>query len=133
MKVAELMWTKLETVGPDDTVGEAVGILAESHVYGLPVTDPRGRLLGVISASDVLRATAECATPEERDRLFMETTVRELMTPQPVTIKPEADVREAAQQMLYLDIHRLFIEEDGKLAGVISQSDVARGVATARI
>jgi CBS domain-containing protein len=133
MKVAELMWTKLETVSPSATVGEAVTILAEAHVHGLPVTDTRGRLLGVISVSDVLRAAAECADADERDRLFADTTVRELMTPQPITIKPDADVREAAQQMLYLDIHRLFVEEDETLVGVITQSDIARAVATAKL
>ena len=50
-----------------------------------------------------------------------------------LVVTPASDVREAAQQMLYLDIHRLFVEEDGKLLGVISQSDVVRAVATARL
>jgi CBS domain-containing protein len=45
----------------------------------------------------------------------------------------EMDVREAAQQMLYLEVHRLFVVEDGRLVGVISQSDIVRGVATAKI
>ena len=43
------------------------------------------------------------------------------------------DVAEAAQTMLYRDIHRLFVEEEGKLVGVISQSDIVRAVGTAKI
>ena len=44
-----------------------------------------------------------------------------------------ASVKEAAQQMLYLEVHRLFVEDDGRLVGVISQSDIVRAVALARI
>ena len=55
------------------------------------------------------------------------------MTPRPATIMPDAEIREAAQQMLYLEIHRLFVEEHGELVGVISQSDVVRAVALAKI
>jgi CBS domain-containing protein len=55
------------------------------------------------------------------------------MTPRPLTISPDTEVKEAAQQMLYLEIHRLFVEQQGRLVGVISQSDIVRGVALARI
>jgi CBS domain-containing protein len=133
MKVSELMRTDLATVGPDATVGDAVLTLAEAHVSALPVVDPRKGLVGVLSTTDVLQAEADCATPDERERLFSETAVRELMTPRPVVIAPDAAIREAAQQMLYLDIHRLFVEDAGRLVGVISQSDVVRAVAGAKI
>jgi len=60
--------------------------------------------------------------------------VRELMTPRSRVIAPEADVLEAARQMLDLDVHRLFVEDrGGQLVGVISQTDIVAAVATARI
>jgi CBS domain-containing protein len=133
MKISELMRTDLTTVAPDTLVGDAVLTLADSHVTALPVVDPRKGLVGVLSTTDVLQAEADCASPEERERLFSDTAVRDLMTPRPVVIAPDAEVREAAQQMLYLDIHRLFVEEDGHLVGVISQSDVVRAVAGAKL
>lgn len=133
MHVAELMFTDLKTIAPGATVAEAVEILAEGHVTGLPVVDTRDRLIGVISTSDVLEAMAECDDTEARDRLLEKTAVRELMTPRPATIGVDADVKEAAQQMLYLDVHRLFVEDEGKLVGVISQTDIVRGVATAKL
>ncbi|MBI4419883.1 MAG: CBS domain-containing protein [Gemmatimonadetes bacterium] len=133
MRVADLMRTDLVVVDAETTVAEAVVTLADAHVSALPVVDSRRRLLGVLSTTDVLQAEADAGSPEERERLFEETTVRDIMTPEPRTIGPEADVREAAQQMLYLEVHRLFVEEAGKLTGVISQSDVVRAVATARI
>jgi CBS domain-containing protein len=133
MKVADLMQTNLQTVSPDSTVADAVVLLSESHVSGVPVVDPGGKVVGVLTTTDVLNAAAETAGAEERERLFAETRVEEIMTPRPLTIAPDTDVKEAAQQMLYLEIHRLFVEHQGQLVGVISQSDIVRGVALARI
>ena len=133
MKVAEVMRTDLTTVDPSSTVGDAVILLAEGHISGLPVVDKHHRTVGVISTTDVLRAEADCTSTEARERLFHDTTVAELMTSPAAMISAYADVREAAQQMLYLEVHRLFVEEDRKLVGVISQSDVVRAVAAFRV
>jgi acetoin utilization protein AcuB len=133
MKVADLMRTDLKVVEPDATIEDAVIILADGHVSALPVVDPRGRLIGVLSTTDVLQAEADCESAGERDRLFENTTIREIMTSRPITVLPDSDVREAALQMLYLDIHRVFVEDKGKLVGVLSQSDVVRAVAMAKL
>lgn len=133
MRVAELMQTNLQTVEPDASIADAIVLLADSHVTGVPVVDRRGRVLGVLTTTDVLNAAAETAGSEERERLFEQTTVQEIMTPRPLTISPDTEVKEAAQQMLYLEVHRLFVEDEGRLVGVISQSDIVRAVALARI
>ncbi len=133
MKVAEIMETDVKTVSEHSTIAEAVMVLADEHVLGVPVINSKGYMTGVLSTSDILEAAAECETAGERDRLFEKTSVREIMTPRPKTIDPDAEVKQAAQQMLYLEIHRLFVEYDGQLVGVISQSDVVRAVATAKI
>ena len=133
MKVADLMGTNLRTVDPDATIAEAVTILADGHVSGLPVVDGRRRVLGVISASDVVMAIAEAPTPRDRERLFEGTRVREIMTPKPQVVSVDSDVAEAARTMLYLEVHRLFVVEGGELVGVISQSDIAGAVATAKL
>jgi len=133
MKDADLMQTSLQSVLPDSSVAGSVVLLSQSHVTGVPVVDHGGKVLGVLTTTDVLNAAAETAGAEERERLFGETRVEEIMTPRPLTISPDTDVKEAAQQMLYLEIHRLFVEHGGRLVGVISQSDIVRGVALARI
>ena len=68
-----------------------------------------------------------------RERLFEKALVLEIMTPWPATIDPDVDVRQAAQQMLYLNVQRLFVEFDGSLVGVISQTDIVGAVATAQV
>jgi CBS domain-containing protein len=133
MRVADLMHTDLRTVDPEATIAEAITILADGHVSGLPVVDGQRRVLGVISASDVVTAIAEAATPREREQIFDATRVREIMTPRPQVVSADMDVAEAARNMLYLEIHRLFVVDGAELVGVISQSDIAGAVATAKL
>jgi CBS domain-containing membrane protein len=133
MRVAELMVSDVKAVAPDMMVADAVALMTEHHISALPVVDAQFRLLGVISNTDILEATAEASDRQSREEVFETTEVRDLMTPRPATVRLETAVKEAAQQMLYLEVHRLFVEENGRLVGVISQSDIVRGVATAKI
>jgi CBS domain-containing membrane protein len=133
MKVAELMRTDVKTVDLDASVSEAITTLADVHVSALPVTDARGHIVGVLSTTDILSALSETTEPDMRERLIDETPVREVMTPRSRVIAPGADVLEAAKEMLYLDVHRLFVEDEGRLVGVISQTDIVAAVATAKI
>lgn len=127
MRVAELMQKNLTTIQVDDRVSDAVSRIAEAHISGLPVLDDRGGFVGVLSATDILVAESES------DRVIATETVRDLMTPRPLTIGPDEDVRTAARQMLYAEVHRLFVEDDGALVGVISQTDIVRAFANGRL
>ena len=125
MKVAELMQTGLKTISADSTIADAVVDLAASQVSALPVTDRYGRAVGVLSTREVLKA--------ESDHVPEETRVLEIMASWPATIDPDLEVRLAAQEMLYLNVQRLFVEYDRKLVGVISQTDIVGAVATSRV
>lgn len=127
MRVAELMRSHLKTVAADATVADAVCLFADARVSALPVVDRHGRAVGVLTTRDVLEAERDAA---DRDELFQHTLVLEVMTAWPATVGPDADVRDAARQMLYLDVQRLFVEREGALVGVISQTDIVGAVAT---
>lgn len=129
MRVAELMKTDLAVINEDVAVKSAVVLIADAHVLGLPVVDRRGRLVGALSASDIVQAAAERAETGEATELLDETLVRDIMTTPPRTIAPDVDVRDAARQMLHLDVHRLFVVQGGDLLGVVSTSDIVRAVA----
>jgi len=133
MRVHELMQSNLVTVASESPVSEAIVALADAHVTGLPVVDGNNHLVGVLSTSDILTALAEHPPEELSGALFEDVLVRDLMTPKPMTIAPQAGLKEAAQQMLYANVHRLFVEKDGELLGVVSQTDVVRAVANARV
>lgn len=133
MKVADLMRSDLKTVLVDTRLTDALVTLADAHVSGLPVVDQRGRLAGVVTTTDILTAISEAASTEERERIFQQTAVGDIMTPRPQTIEPDADVLDAARRMLYLEVRRLFVELDGRLVGVISQTDIVSALAVGRL
>ena len=133
MRVRELMRKEVKTVGVDAAVNEAVVTLTDSHISALPVLDGMGRMVGVISSTDILTSEAEAADAPAREALFEETPVRDLMTMHPLTIAPEADVKQAAQEMLYADVHRLFVTDGDRVVGVISTTDIVRAVAGGRL
>ena len=120
MKVSELMHTDVETVRADAT-------LADGHISGVPVVDRHGKMLGVVSTTDILEAQAEGLAGKGA---WEDRVVEDVMTRPALTIGSHADVREAALRMLYGEVHRLFVEKNGTLAGVISQTDIVRALAT---
>jgi CBS domain-containing protein len=133
MRVAELMQGNVKTIGSDASVAEAIVSLADAHISGMPVLDGAGKVIGVLSATDVLAAEAEADDPAARQILFENTAVRDVMTPRPFTIAAGEDIREAARQMLYADVHRLFVAEGDQVVGIISTTDIVRAVATGKL
>lgn len=133
MRVAELMHTNVVTISPDSSIGELVQSLADARVSGLPVVDSPGRVIGVVSATDVLQTASEKSDTPARSTMFEHTTVRDIMSPNAQVIGPAADAREAAQRMLYTEVRRLFVEDQGRLVGVISQTDIAHAVGSGRL
>ena len=92
MKVAELMQRKVKTIGSEATVAEAIVSLADAHISGMPVVDGTGRVIGIVSSTDVLSAEAEAEGRTAREMLLECTTVRDVMTPRPYTIAPDEEV-----------------------------------------
>jgi CBS domain-containing protein len=133
MRVADLMQTEVKSISPDTPIEKLVQTLADARVSGLPVVDQTSHVIGVVSAGDVLRASAWFGDREVASDALAHETVRDIMTPDPYVISPDADAREAAKHMLYADVRRLFVEERGKLIGVITQTDIAHAVGTGRL
>jgi CBS-domain-containing membrane protein len=132
-RVSDVMTKDVVTIRNDATVAEALTYLATQHISGVAVIDSRQQLVGVVSRSDIMEAEAEVSDPQIRGRLLENTLVRDVMTSPALTIGPEAELREAALAMEYGDVHRLFVQEAGKLVGVVSRSDVSRALATGRV
>jgi CBS domain-containing protein len=133
VRVADLMQTDVRTIHLDATVAEAIVLLSDGHVSGLPVLNDTQHLVGVISSSDILTAEAESEDGEALDRVATYARVGDLMTRVPKTIAPDADIKLAAQEMLYLDVHRLLVVDGDELVGIISQSDIVRAVAGGKL
>ena len=127
------MQAEVRVVTSDTPVSEVVVSLADAQVTGLPMVDARNRVIGVVSSTDLIDAQAETRSAEERQVLLEHTPVRDIMTPRPLMIESTAEVQEAARHMLYTEVRRLFVEENGVLVGVISQTDIVRAVETGKL
>jgi CBS domain-containing protein len=116
--VADLMTQDVVTVAPEDTLGEAAAKMTEKGIGAVVVSD-FGRMIGILSERDIMRAVA--------DRIHSsEARVREWMTADPVTLTRDASPQEAAKIMLENRFRHIPIVEDEHTVGIVSIRDVAR-------
>jgi CBS domain-containing protein len=126
--VADWMSTPPIVVTLSTSLAAAQRIMEQRHVRRLPVVQD-GRLVGIITWGDVRAAQPSTATTlsvYEWRALLDQVTVAECMTTSPVTIAPDAVVLEAARQMLTHKVSGLPVLEDGRVVGVITESDLFR-------
>jgi CBS domain-containing protein len=133
MHVSDLMQADLETVSPETSINDVFVTLAETRVSALPVVDGAGRLIGVISRTDIVASEEDAEGEAARAALFETTLVRDLMTSPALTIAADASIRDSARQMLSTGVHRLFVVSDQHAIGVISVTDILAAVADGRL
>jgi acetoin utilization protein AcuB len=121
------MSTKPVTITADVPITEALRIMRQSQVRRLPVLDAEGKLIGIVSEKDLLYASPSPATSlsiYEMHYMLSRLKVTELMTPDPVTITPDTLLEEAALIMADNKIGGLPVMEDGRLVGIITETDI---------
>jgi CBS domain-containing protein len=100
----------------------------------MPILDAHERVLGVVSRSDLLRVGTLHYPSEGRPVLSLpDRPVREVMTKPAFTIAPSTSVAEAAGHLLDEQIHRLYLQADERLIGVLSTKDVMRAILQKRL
>ena len=119
-RIADIMTRSVETVGPSATVQEAAERMKSDNIGSLPVCLD-SRVVGTITDRDItIRVTAE-----GRDARV--TLVRDVMTPDVVTVRPQQDVAEAEQLMYDHQVRRLpVVEPDGRLVGYVTTATIAK-------
>jgi CBS domain-containing protein len=114
--IKDLMTSEVLTVAPEDTVGEAAEKMVARGVGSVLVSD-YGRLIGILTERDLLRAVA--------DRIHSsEARVREWMTREPVTVQPDTPAEDAARTMLEHGFRHLPVVENEQTIGIVSLRDV---------
>ena len=130
--VRDWMTREVISVRPDTTVLEAGQLMVERSIRRLPVVED-SQLVGIVTSGDVRGARASSATGFDIWELsyrLSRLTIREIMTPNPVTISPDETIGRAAQLMLQYMIGGLpVLDRQGQLAGIITESDIFRLVA----
>ena len=129
MQVKNWMSPEVLTVKEDTPVIEVIRILTEHDIRHLPVTR-NGQLAGMITERDVKDASpskVSTMTDKELHFLLAEMKAKNIMTPDPVTIRSDQTMEVAAVKMLEHKITGLpVVNREGNLVGIISQGDVFR-------
>ena len=131
MRIGELMSSPATTVDPGAPITEAGRLLLARGITAVCVVDAGGRLVGVVSRSDLLRHRLvrdprAHLRPVAEDDTEPPHTVAEVMTKDVLALAPSADEADAAQLMLDNRIRSLPVVEDGRVVGIVSVTDLLR-------
>jgi CBS domain-containing protein len=125
-KIGEYMDTVVPTLSPETRILKAVDFLLRHRVTGAPVVDSGGRLLGIITETDLLKLV----TAGIQGQPPTEETVAEYMTTDVMTVPPTVDIYYVAGIFLKNKFRRLPVVEGGKIVGAITRFDLLRIIST---
>jgi CBS domain-containing protein len=123
MRVRDVLNTKggrIITIGPDATAAEAVARMVENNIGSLPVLESDGQLVGVISERDLMREL------HDRGDQFAQTSIRAIMTLDPITCDVDDEVGAVMGLMSDRRIAKVPVTDRGCLIGIISIGDVVK-------
>jgi CBS domain-containing protein len=121
MKIADLMSRRVHVAGPDLDAETAWRCMQQLHVRHLVVVDQREQVIGLLSERD-LGGRHGAALREQR-------TVRDLMTPEPLVLDPEANVHQAAELLRGFSIGCFPVVSGTTLVGIVTTSDLLEALA----
>jgi acetoin utilization protein AcuB len=130
LRVSQLMTRGPVTIREAATIGAAWKLMRARKIRHLPVLDARGRLVGIVTDRDLRQVIFDPdihaqlgAIPKALNIL----TVREIMTWGVISVRPDSDLREAARVMHTHKIGALPVVTDGRVVGILTESDVVKG------
>ena len=147
MLVRQVMTANPIRIAPGASLHEAAEVFAESDASALMVADGDGRLVGVLSEGDLIRAMLPDLAAirgaggslldalrvfVEHGAQLAERPITPYVITQPITVAPGDHVAMVATILMQRMIHRLPVVDDGILVGTVSRSDVCRAVLRAR-
>lgn len=147
------MQRDLVTVSPTDTLKDALALMTENHITGLPVMDSHSRCVGLITSGDILNYQHEQSADWSDGRMadvfdpdsqqwesvpisafrleeFGDVRVSEVMTRELIWVERDTPLKEVAKRMIGERVHRILVmDENMRLYGIISTTDFVRFVA----
>jgi acetoin utilization protein AcuB len=117
------------TVRPEMPIQDALDQMRRDHVRRYPVVDEGGKLLGIVSETDLLNASPSDATSLnvwEVNYLLSKITVGRVMSHKVITVSEDTPLESAAAIMADNKIGGLPVLRDGELVGIITETDLFR-------
>ena len=142
-KISEIMKKDVYTVSDEATIKEVLQVLVDSKTSGLPIVNAKQQVVGFISDGDIMKFIAkqnpriidmtsfitvwyDTESFEKKLHDLMDLSVMELATTKLVSVDTDYDIDEVAKVLGEKKIKKVPVLEDGKLAGVVSRSDILR-------
>ena len=141
MEAKEIMTRDVATVTPEASVREAAGLMTEKRVSGVPVVAADGRLIGMLTASDLLHRVETgtekrrswvakfFSNPDEMARQYAKShglKVHEVMSRHVISVREDAGLSEVADVLDTNKLKRVPVVRGGALVGIISRGDLVR-------
>jgi CBS domain-containing protein len=120
MKVQELMTRNVAICTPEDSLNRAAQLMWEYDCGCVPVVDPSGRVRGMLTDRDI------CMAAYTQGRSLGNISVQTAMSQEPLSCSPEDSVESAQTLMQKRRVRRVPVTSNGRLAGMLSLSDIVR-------
>jgi len=151
MKVKEAMTKDPFTLRPSDSIKRVLDVLSEKKISGCPVVDSKGRVMGVITQTDILKLIDVHSGVQKPDtdlfslvlasirselyddlktsiKRVLQLRIRDFMQKDVISISHDEDIYKAAKLMNKHDVDRLPVVRDEKLVGILTRWDVIRAL-----
>jgi CBS domain-containing protein len=142
----DLMTRDVAVVHPETSLLDAVKLMAQRNISGIPVVDSAGTIVGIMSEGDLVRWHEGYSEKQahwldtladgfELAPAFLEgiqeqrRKVKTVMSPTVITVTEDTPAREVASLMYAKNIKRVPVVRDGKLVGIVARSDLIRALA----
>jgi acetoin utilization protein AcuB len=127
MFVSQKMTKRPVTAKSDMSVPDALELMHVTKVHRLPVLDPNGKLVGIVSEGDLLYASPSPATTLnvwEMHSLLAKLTVDKVMTKKVITVSEDTPIEDAACMMVEKKIGGMPVLRGKELVGIITETDL---------
>jgi len=127
LKVADAMTPDPLTMGPEDSLNQAVQVMRKAGIRRLPIV-VADTLVGILAQGDLNRAQPSILSESQDEflRVMEETPVSRIMIQNPVTVSEETPLLDAAQTLHTMKFGALPVTRDGRLVGILTDSDLVR-------
>jgi len=133
--VSTYMTPDVHSCRPEDSLDAVHRTLTERQISSLAVVDDSGRLVGVVSRSDLLKVgrIQAGARPGAKLLVLPPRTVADAMTPEPLSVALDSSLSGAGRAMRERRVHRVFVTEGDELRGVLSTRDLMLAIRDVRL
>ncbi len=140
MQAKDIMSRDFTTISVDSSIRHAIDLMVTNRISGLPVVDDAGHVVGVLTEGDLMRraelgggrgADAPSTVDFEAYVRGNSWHVRDLMSADPISVRPDTPLARVAEIMASRGVKRLPVMDGDRLVGIVSRSDVLRSILNA--